>query len=224
MGLFSQLKDIRGVEKLVKFKQGKLMEAARSKGLLAEDLFTRTKKGACAAYTMAWLQEKYDPAMFTNCSQFERSKSVDSSEATTSIRTAASHAHFQGWYRERGLPSLFMTYGMRPSGLVMKADDLYALLTDCSAKLSRGSGAFIDYRCNRESEDRHAVGLFRENDQYVHYFDSNIGEYRIDSERSLKDFATQYLVSISVHYEQSPGECTARVMEKGTVSIPGGDF
>jgi hypothetical protein len=63
MGVFNELKFVKdrlpdGVEKLVKFKQDILLEAARKKNKISEAHFNIVEGGACLSYALMWIDQK----------------------------------------------------------------------------------------------------------------------------------------------------------------------
>lgn len=218
MGLFSKLKHIDGAQKLVKFKQGALLASLRDAGSIPEALFTTAKDGACAAYTAAWLDEKYDPTKYLAQSQFERVRT------DLSLKTATDHAYNQNNYaRTKQHWTLLNNYTLR-SVQEVRFDNFVTMAQHANDALKPGTGMYVSYRCNKLAEGRHAVGFFREAAGSLHFFDSNMGEYKVTSPRIVDPFTYQYMALILANFQYEPNEIIGYHLERGHYTQPGADF
>ena len=93
MSTFSEGTSIPGVEKMVKFKQEVLLKAARDQGHISDNHFQLVKRGACAAYVMAWIVQQYGVA-----THFHRAADIKSRNDEASIGPAAVFASSQASY------------------------------------------------------------------------------------------------------------------------------
>ena len=108
MGVFAELSGITGVEKLIKFKQKILLNAAREQGHIADEHFKLVEGGACAAYVMAWFAQQFHIA-----THFHRAKGIASRDDEASISTAAMFVQLPGFLHEGPAPGLRIRIGAR---------------------------------------------------------------------------------------------------------------
>ncbi len=184
MGVFNELKTIPGVEKIVKFKQSILMEAATKAGLITKEHFAIVQGGACEAYALAWIKEKLYPPQER---MFHRAKGIKSKVDVKSIQTAANLVQPYLEYVEdrEQLDWAQASYGLADKQGLDIADEsdaphenIVEVVDYCKSKLKPGEAVRIVLDIEG-LDSTHAVALFRAADTFLHFFDPNIGEYRI---------------------------------------------
>jgi hypothetical protein len=199
---FAKLKDY--ADKMVKFKQDVLMDQARNRGFMNQN-FDIVSDGACAAYTMTWIKDKLlggDPVFFPGPYNGPNNNApMGDLKFRKSVVTAARGLWGQLKYKKAG--AKWQHFGMALDelasdlGLEFATDNLDELdeafgpvmdvINHFSGK-GKGPGAWKSglkpteaayIALSLENNKGHAVGLFRPYTDTFHFFDPNVGEYRI---------------------------------------------
>lgn len=192
MGTFSQLAKIDGVEKLVKFKQGILLGAAREAGHIPAEHYTWVKDGACAAYVMAWFVQRYGIA-----THFPPARKIRPRDDEASISTAAMFVHYQVAYMKdpqkarHAVATLARRFDLYvTSALIEETFDKLILKLQKELMDEERDPAAIIHAYKDGSQFGHAIGLFRGKGG-LHFFDPNIGEYWVPRNK-LEFFVAKY--------------------------------
>jgi hypothetical protein len=223
MGIFGhhnnseQLKN--SAEKLVKFKQKLLIDAARTQERISKEHYETTKDGACAAFAMEWCADRLDLAPF-GLSKFERGQSTPSKHtpatAIESHLAIVAHAtpafvEYDKNFKALGhdavarklatdLKLFLATPAVLTADLGYVVGQFYRLLFKECAAYVHANVAGVD--------SGHCLGLYKDNEGRLYFFDPNIGEYLIQYgkyERFMLDHLALVKTHLHIEYETAFG-------------------
>jgi hypothetical protein len=215
MGTFFEFRGLKlkGGEKLVKFKQDVLLEAAKTGEQISSAHYEIVKGGACIAYTLGWISQQFEVQKNLFHKTQKRPKSIDDRDH---IATAAKLVKNFKKYTETGIQN---------ADFMMAADQLADQLGveilsydtfSTAGELIEVIKYFAKYEKNmgvkeaasisislENSNSGHSVGLFRAADRQVHFFDPNVGEYRIKKD-SIDLFFQEYVRVLTQTGDKAP--------------------
>jgi hypothetical protein len=223
MGTFHTFGDLRQYgEKLLKFKQLATVQAAEEQ-IINSDHFSVAKEGMCSALSLAWLEQQVYPATAPVFQRGNRHKPKVRGKFHTALErwnleankkvvvTAApryyAYSLNEKWDaanntfvrdEEAALKALAKDYHLdldrfwmvRAEGV---KNPLQELLAYCEQHLAKGQALLISY--DHGTDKSHTVALARTGEGVFHFFDPNVGEYRINGGQ-YGNFFTAYLACI----------------------------
>lgn len=175
---FSILKDC--ADKIVKFKQDVSIEVAHRRGKIPDEHFQNVKGGMCAAFAMQWLAQR-----ILAIGLYTRGKGIRSEEHEGNIKIVTESidaylAYENNYQVDKSVQKLAEGYGLEldPSKKHFERN-MTALATYYQSNLKAGEGVYIHVVLKDTNHESHALAMYHDDKNRHHFFDPNVGEYRI---------------------------------------------
>jgi hypothetical protein len=211
-GAFADLRNY--AEKLIKFKQGVSLKSAQNEGLVDPAHHEFVAKGACTVFVLDWIAEKKIPF---RSSLFHRGKGVKS--ATDDYSTMAAAFAIDEFAKFAGNAKLVGSTGARTFLAYQKGlrfidekeifdnhfDVVYSRIV---SSIKPDQAYYISAITNDgASTDSHALGMYKDKENGLHFFDPNVGEYLI---KDAAGFFRVYSVKVIEAFKFVYGGATAK--------------
>jgi len=214
-GAFADLKNY--AEKIIKFKQAVSMKAAQNEGLVDPAHYKFVAKGACTVFVLDWIADKKIPS---RGSFFHRAKGMPAAkdDASTMAATFAidEFAKFSHNASAIGAASArdYLAYqkGLRfVDDKAISGSHLDTVYNNIVSTIKPDQAYYISAMTNDgTSIDSHALGMYRDKGSALHFFDPNVGEYKISD---TSNFFRTYSLKVIEAFKFIYGGATAKPMK-----------
>jgi hypothetical protein len=184
MGTFNNFRELKEyAEKLIKYKQDVSFEAACRCGIIKTEHFELVKGGSCNALVLGWLGQKLGGVQL-----FHRKERKPAGSDEDSAIVAGMFSQYQFLYKTfasrigavratREIAKEFnLSFCEKKLRHLETFQSVWLDLVTCTkpAQLCYIAAAVKGQACGG-----HAMGAFRAPDERLHFFDPNVGEYKI---------------------------------------------
>jgi len=187
MGTFSMLKNPTDADKLVKFKQHTSLIIAHKLGKISDEHYKICSGGACAGFAMSWLSMELGVVVKT----YGRDQGIPAASVPESVVEAEWVAPQYAAYSKtwdaggaaQALEDLAQTCGLGMNSVEFASGrDVDEIWIDIKARGfdNAHEGCYISTNVTKgNSVSGHALGFRLDEAGDPHFFDPNVGEYRI---------------------------------------------